>query len=1069
MSELARAIATVAPESSLDDAIAGLGPEGRFVVAIDQFEEVFTLCADDAERDAFIDAITKAATRSPEKIVFIPTIRDDFYGRCAPYRELSEMLAANHVLVPPMAGDELRRAIELPARRARLRVEVALVDALVAEVAEETGGLPLLSAALVELWQAREDRWLRMSAYEQTGGVRGAVARLAEASYLQLGETERDSARGILLRLSDIGDGSVLTRRRVSISEFDVGRDAVAADVLARLTRDRLLTMSDSTVEVAHEALLREWPRLRGWLEEDVQGHQLHRHLTQAAKQWDASAREASELYRGARLSTALDWSATRSTDLNELERDFLAQSRQASERDAERQRRTNRRLRSLLIGTAVFLVVAVIAGGLALVQRGNAQERARIATARELSAAAVANLEVDPERSILLALEAVDATWDADRTVLPEAEEALHRALRRSRLVRTLPGSDGLAVSGDGKRFATTSKDGTASVWDLASGRKLLTLRGHSGAVNGIAISRDGRRLATTGADGTIRIWDGSTARQIHSMRGHRGAVWLPAFSPNGRWLVTTGEDYTTRIWDVAAGRQKHQLEGSVGEAFLPRFLAPVFSPDGSRVASPRWDGSARIWDPSTGKTVVDLSGHTWEIVALAFSQDSRRVATVSPDGVVRISDARSGKHLSTFSGHQGDVNAVAYSPDGSRIATGASDGSARLWDAATGEELLSLPGRTSEIYLVAFTPDGDRLLTTGVNGYTQIWDIGVSGGRDWLTVPGPAFRLGGVAFSPDGKTFAVPSDPSASREGSGVTIRDVGTGAVVATLRGHDALVYDFDFSVDGSKLAAAPGTGVSEDPSNRTLPIWDVKTGKLEANLTGHGDQISAAALSPDGRHAVTASYDGTLREWDIATGKQQRMLKVGADAYGLGFSPDGRLLLAGIGADGPVTIWDAATFEKRGELRGHTGYIQDIEFGPNGRVLTSSGDGTAKVWDLASRRVLLTLRGHTGPLVGVAFSPDAQRIATSSYDGTAKVWDATTGGHLFTLFGHERIVHSVAFSPDGRLLATASGDGTVALHLLPIEELRRLARDRVTRGLTDDECRQYLHVANCRARR
>ena len=226
----------------LEAALDTLGAEERLVVAVDQFEEVFTLCTDDDERAAFIEAITGAATRWPERVVIVLTIRDDLYGRCAPYRELSELVTGNHVLVPPMTRDELRRAVELPARRAQLRVESALVDALVEEVAEEPGGLPLLSAALVELWQAREDGWLRLETYERTGGVRGAVARLAEASYQQLTDREREVARRMFLRLSGVEQGDVVTRRRVQTSELDVDTDPVAAVVLGRLTQDRLLT-----------------------------------------------------------------------------------------------------------------------------------------------------------------------------------------------------------------------------------------------------------------------------------------------------------------------------------------------------------------------------------------------------------------------------------------------------------------------------------------------------------------------------------------------------------------------------------------------------------------------------------------------------------------------------------------------------------------------------------------------------------------------------------------------------------------------------------------------------------
>jgi WD40 repeat protein len=1075
MAELAGAVGPVAAASSdgnpLEAAIDAVGPDGRLVVAVDQFEEVFTICTDDDERDAFIEAITRAATRWPERIAFVLTIRDDFYGRCAPHRELAELLIANHVLVPPMTSDELRRAIELPARRARLRVEAALGDALVAEAAEEPGGLPLLSAALVELWQRREDGWLRMDAYERTGGVRGAVARLAEASYQQLADPEREVARRILLRLSGIGEGDVVTRRRVQISEFDVDTDPVAADVLARLTQDRLLTMSDSTVEVAHEALLREWPRLRAWLEEDVQGHQLRQHLTQAARQWQATGRDASEVYRGARLSVALDWASTREPDLNELERDFLAESRQASEREAERQRRTNRRLRGLLVGTAVFLVVALLAGGLALVQRGHARQeaqraerQARVASARELAAAAVANLDVDSERSILLALEAVEVTWEADRTVVPEAEEALHRALKQSRLVLTVPQGGGLAVSQDGTRFGTTGRDGTATVWETDTGERLLTLRGHDGAVNGIAFSADGRWLATTGSDGTVRVWDGGTGREIHVLRGHTDTVLGPAFSPDGKWLATKGDDATVRIWSVAVGKQEMVLRGPAGETFDPLGapVGPAFSPDGSRLASGGWGTTATIWDLATGKIALTLSGHTWEVTGVAFSPDGSRLATATYEGTARTWDAETGEQLTTFSGHAGELLSVDYSPDGSRLATAGSDATARVWDAATGDHLMTLAGHTTGILHAAFTPDGDRLITAGADGTTRLWDVSLTGGRDWLTVPGPSLRMGGVAFSPDGSTFAVPEQLT------GVTIRDSDTGAKVMTLRGHDAIIARMAFSPDGNTLAGTDGTGVTRSRANWTVPIWDVHTGELVENLTGHKGDVPAAGFTPDGRGLVTSSYDGSLRVWDLLTGTERHRLDVGADAFGLGFSPDGRYLLAGVGLDGVVTVWDADTLEQRGELVGHTDYIQALAFGPDGQVATASGDGTAKVWDLESGRELTTLRGHSGPVLGVAFSPDGSRVATSSADGTAKLWDAATGREVLTLFGHDRIVHTVAFSPDGRLLATASGDGTVALHLLPIDELRELARERATRGLTDEECGQYLHVESCPAR-
>ena len=836
--------------------------------------------------------------------------------------------------------------------------------------------------------------------------------------------------------------------------------------MLTRLTQDRLLTKTEDTVEVAHEALLREWPRLRAWLEEDVQGHQLRQHLTHAAQQWEETGRDASEVYRGARLSTALDWASTRGPDLNEIERDFLSESRQASEREVERQRRTNRRLRGLLVGTAVFLVVALLAGGLALVQRGRARDeavraenQARISSARELAAAAVANLDVDPERSILLALAAVDATWKADRTVVPEAEEALHRALQESRVVLTVPQGRGIAVSADGSRFATTSEDGTATVWETDTGKRLLTLRGHKGEVNGIAFSPDGSLLATTGSDRTVRLWDGASGRQIHVLRGHRDLVLGATFSPDGSLLATSSQDGTVRIWDVAAGTQHLVLRGPPGEKFYNfSGLTPAFSPDGSRVTSGGWF-STPIWDLATGKMSMLLPRQQWETFAVAFSPDGTRVATAIHLGA-QTWDAETGEPLTTFSGHTGDVLGVAYSPDGTRIATGGDDGTAQVWDVATGESLLTLAGHSIGVQQVAFTPDGDRLLTGGLDGTARLWDISPTGGRDWLTVPGPALRQGGVSFSPDGTRFAVPGQVT------GVTIRDVDTGAKIITLKGHDATIRRMAFSPDGTRLAGASGSGQG-NTWVKTVPIWDVTTGELVMTLRGHTDAVNSVAYSPDGRRLATGGVDGTVRLWDALSGKELHAVDVGSPVPALAFSPDGRYLVSGDDGDKSLTVWDANTLERRGALRGHSDVIQDVAFGPAGKVVTASWDGTAKIWDLESRRELATLRGHSGPILGVAVSPDGALVATGSLDGTAKLWDLATGREVLKLFGHDIVVNAVAFSPDGRFLATVSGDGTVALHLLPIDELRKLARERVTRTLTDEECRQYLHVGKCPA--
>jgi Novel STAND NTPase 1/Protein kinase domain/AAA ATPase domain len=421
-------------EHPLDElARARRGSSGAsLLLVVDQLEEVFTLCRDEAERMVFLDALTRPA---PHETVVIAA-RADFYGRFAALPALATQLADNHVLVGPMKPEDLRRAIELPARRAGLRIEPALVDALAADVVDEPGGLPLLSTALVELWQHRDGRTLRLETYRESGGVRGAVARIAEEAYEDFTPEQRETARGILLRLASV-EGDTATRRRAPLAELELDTNEDARRVVTVLTDSRLVTVSEEALEVAHEALLREWPRLREWLEEDAEGRRLHGHVIRAAREWNEAGRDAAEVYRGARLAAALDWAALHDSELNELERSFLAESQAASEAESRRIRRTNRRLRLLLAGAVVFLVAAVAGGSLAVFQSMEAQREsdraaraARIAQAREVAAAALDNYKGDREGSILAAVEAVEITRRTDGIVLPEALNALRIAV---------------------------------------------------------------------------------------------------------------------------------------------------------------------------------------------------------------------------------------------------------------------------------------------------------------------------------------------------------------------------------------------------------------------------------------------------------------------------------------------------------------------------------------------------------------------------------------------------------------------------------------------------------------
>ena len=508
-------------------------------------------CRDDGERAAFAEALVAAADDLDQRVVVVLAIRADFYGRCAEYPALSKKISDNHALVGPMSREELRRAIELPARKAGLRVEPPLVSALVDDVADEPGGLPLLSTTLLELWEERSGRTLRFAAYEASGGVSGAVGRLAERAYQRLSEPQRERARVILLRLAD-AEEEALVRRRVPLEELDVEADEVAAGALAVLTESRLVTVDEGTVEVAHEALLREWPRLRAWLEEDAEGRRLHQHLIHAAAEWQASGRDPAELYRGARLAGALDWGESHDRELNELERGFLEESRVAGEREAERRRRTNRRLKALLAGVGILLALAVVAGIIALSQRGTARQEALSADAERLGAQAMNEDRLDQALRLAsagIALEDSTVTRSNLLSTLLSGSPATLGILD----IGTHPA--GIAISPDGSRLAIGDRTGALYLFDTDT-RELITKHRTPGPVWGVSFDPEGDSLAfsmnilPTTNRGRLEILDAETGRLREAIPLGRHPVGrgagLPhynsvAYTPDGEGLIAT------------------------------------------------------------------------------------------------------------------------------------------------------------------------------------------------------------------------------------------------------------------------------------------------------------------------------------------------------------------------------------------------------------------------------------------------------------------------------------------------------------------------------------------------
>jgi WD40 repeat protein/DNA-binding SARP family transcriptional activator len=1074
---------------SLHLAACRLSPPGaaRLLLVVDQMEELFTQCRDEPARRAFVDNLLYAVA-TPGPTVVVLALRADFYAQCAPFPALRQALSQRQHFIGGMSSAELRQAIEQPAQRGAWAFEPGLVDLLLREVGDAPGALPLLSHALLETWRRREGRVLTLAGYEAAGGVRGAIAQTAETTFTILTAAQQALARNVFLRLTEVGEDAAdkdvmpfYARRRASLAELTPGPDAVALTqaVLTRLADARLISIGQDTVEVAHEALIQEWGRLRGWLAENRAGLRLHRHLTESAEEWARMGEDAGGLYRGARLAQASEWAAEHAGELNLTERHFLAaseteaaaQARAEAERRrrelvaaralAEEQRRraeaeklraetqawaaTSLRRRALTLSLATGGLVILLAAALWLAQAR--QTQARLAVSRELAAAAVNSLQVDPERGVLLGLQAV-----ANADTL-EARNALHQALP-----------------------------------ELHS---LLTIAAHGpGGAPGVAYAPDGARLASIGVDNTVKLWDAATGELLRTLTTPEGDVGGDvAFSPDGKLLAASVASQVL-VWDAATGEQRWSLPGRMAGAVQVDRIA--ISSDNRRLAAANVEGQPKVWDLTTGRELFTLRGHADHCEAIAFSPDGKWLATGDVVGGVRLWDAVTGQLLSTLT-HGGLVHGVAFSPDGRQLAAAGEDGRLLVWDTTTAAVLLSLPGR-SGLYDVAYLPDGERFVTVHQDGTTAIWDAAT--GQPLLTLAGHLSTVISVAASPDNVHIAT------SGYDSTVRVWDTRPGSELMTLTAHGAPAYDIAYSPDGTRLATAGADGAARlwdaatgllalslfpdasapgfasivfSPDGRrvaaggvdgTVLVGDVVTGKTELALTGHTDMVWGLAFSPDGQRLTATSWDGTARVWDLTDGHEMATFRRDEPVmlFGVAFSPDGQRVFTTY--SNTVREWDAATGEEVNVFPGEGLDVYGVALSPDGqRLAVGRQDGSVVVFDVASGKKLLQLTGHGGLVLRMAFSQDSGRLATASFDKFAKVWDAHTGKELATFYGNGGNVFGVALSPDGRRLATAGGDGTVRLFTLDVAELTDLARTRVPRSLTTAECQRYLHVTAC----
>lgn len=1007
----------------------------ELVIVVDQFEELFTLCHDRREREEFIDLVLTAARAENSRCRVVLGIRADFYAQVTTHAELTEAVRHGHVVVGPMTTDQLRQAITDPAGRAGYTVENVLVTRLVGDTSGQPGMLPLLSHALLETWRRRRGTILTLEGYERAGGLDRAVANTAEDLYTSLSEAQRERARQLFLRLTALGEGTEDTKRRIRRHELDLD-DPDTELVLAQLTGARLLTADGNGVELSHEALIRSWPRLTGWLSQDRDGFRTHRQLTEAAQEWDALDRDPGALYRGARLVIAREWAGRDDAALSTRERRFLDASVAEDAREQAAARRRARRMKQLVALLSVLLVVAATTSVLTFRAQHAVADQRDIVLSQKVAAEAERLRTSKPALAAQLSL----AAYRLAPTV--EARGSLLSASTVPAATELDGDSTTMAFTRDGRTVAMGGADKKVRLWDLSVRHRpvrLSTLPPFTEWVHSVRIA--GTTMVVGTNDGRISTWDIRDGRSPRRLADFQAApTWRVALSADGRTVATADADGSVELWDLTDPRRPDRVTSFV--AHQTDVDSVTFSPQGTVLATAGADGTVGLWDVATRQPLAVLRRHDGEVLSVAFSPDGTKLATSGADHQALVWDVRDPRVpavLSSLPGHINYVASVAFSPDGTAVATASWDHTARLWDLADPTRPVLrqvITTHTNEVWLALFTPDGRSLATASVDHTAVLTDI-----------PGPvlagnAQSLATARYRSDGKLIAVGSEDNTARLWD---VADPDHPRPVAVLTGQTGAVKAAVFSPDGRTLALGS--------IDNTIALWDVTDPSAPerlAVLTGHTDGVRSIVFTPDGRRMISAGVGDTIvRLWDVSDPRHPRptgtLPKQDFGTMSVALSPDGHTLAATL--SDTVTIWDISQAPVQlARLTGHADRVDGVAFSPDGATLaTASLDRTVHLWDVSDRRHprrLAVLTGHTDAVVSVAFRPDGRMVATASFDGTLRLWDVrnrSAPAPLGTLTGHTDRVYSVAFAPDGTHVVSASEDRTARLWLVNVDRV------------------------------
>jgi len=1081
-------------------------PSGEcLLVVVDQFEELFRYKEEEsvtdqaqlawqaaaAEAHEYVQLLL-AARYSQPAIYVVLTLRSDYLGDCAEFRDLPETLNDCQYLIPRMSREQRRDTIEGPL--GRVKIAPSLVQRMLNDVGDEPNQLPILQHALMRTWGewrkngSGKNRGIQLDDYLAIGGFANALNnhadQLLRSSLAQspvfwsaapeqlvptIAETifKRLTARGpsrrerrdpaTLADLWDVCGAKTKDERGQVTAVVDHFRQGEASFLTPR---EGSLEAADY-VDITHESLIRLWKKLGAtWVGDEEKSARNFLRLHDRATAW--KSRGGAPL-SGLDLTDALEWDRLRNktsawakhyADESALTTvlDYISESQ-------KKERKLAKSRRNLWLAIIVALAMAALSGvAVSLYLRGRLARE--VALTRQLAAQSGLVRAESPaaiESAALLAIQSMKGK------PLIDNDYALRAAIvvLPHQVARWDAGDSVVAVafSKDGRYVVTGSVDNTARVYEVAHGTELVRFT-LGGAVNSVAFSSDGRYVATGSADQTARVFEVASQKEVTRF-SQRGAINTVAFSPNGRYVATGSTDKTARVFDVKKGKQvSFLLQDDIVNAV-------AFSPNGRSVVTASDDWTARVFETVSGRELMKPLNHKDSVHAVAFSPDGNYVATASEDHTARVFEVATGNEVRL--NHGNTVDAVAFSPDGRYVATGSEDKSARVFEAISGQEVSRLI-HADAVKSVAFSPDG-RYVATGSDDETaRVFET--SSGRE---VSRLAHRgaINAVAFSPDGRYVATASDDRTSRLFEAMGRREVfrltygdnivamistpDAGSTTITREDHSTYTKD---AAGGKGPSAGPAQilvlAVSSDGRylatgslDQTARVFEVATGKELAHLL-HKSPVRALAFSTDRRYLATGSDDWTARVFDLTSQKEVARFTLDNVVNAVFFSPDARYLATGTGnkdATGTgnrshsVGVSDVAGQKQLWRMN-YEDVVNTVAFSPDGRYVASgSDDGRVRVWEAAAGQERLPSFPQEYPIVAVAFSPNGTYLATGSGDKTARVYEFPTAKEVSHLI-HGGSVDALMFSSDGRYLATGSYDHTA--RVLEIESGNEVSR-------------------------